>query len=51
MNDIDKKKYTKHTILTGNKERITEVLKRYWFLRNPAKNEKPIEDIAQEIFE
>ena len=42
----EKKQYTKHTILTCNKKRIQEVLKRYW-------NIKPAPDIvkvAERIF-
>ena len=55
-NDIEKKKYTKHTILTGNSKRIEEVLKRFWSLKSAAvlKNSDPKSDIidyAKEIFE
>lgn len=53
-NDIEKKKYTKRTILTGNSKRIEEVLKRFWGISSPSKNvvveKEDIYTAAQKIF-
>lgn len=38
MNKVDPKDYTRQTILTGGKERVTKVLARYWKLTHKNKS-------------
>lgn len=47
MDSIDKIKYCKQTIRSGNKERISEVLSRYW----KQKNENKTFELVKEVFE
>lgn len=51
MDETQKKSYTKNTIKLDNGKRITEVLLRYWGVKNSAKIEKNVTiDEAKELF-